>query len=123
MTRKIALITGASRGLGRSAALHLARAGVEVIGTYNNSAEAAAETRRDIEALGVRAAMLPFDADGAICAEAFERGLIIETSGADDEVVKVLAPLTTSEETFQKGFDILRESVATSLNNHKIAAE
>ena len=60
---------------------------------------------------------------GAICAEAFERGLIIETSGADDEVVKVLAPLTTSEETFQKGFDILRESVATSLNNHKIAAE
>ncbi|NDV48649.1 MULTISPECIES: SDR family NAD(P)-dependent oxidoreductase [unclassified Salipiger] len=64
MTRKIALITGASRGLGRSAALHLARAGVEVIGTYNSSAEAAAETRRDIEALGVRAAMLPFDADG-----------------------------------------------------------
>ena len=60
---------------------------------------------------------------GAICAAAFERGLIIETSGADDEVVKVLAPLTTSEETFQKGFDILRESVATSLNNHKIAAE
>ncbi len=60
---------------------------------------------------------------GAICAEAFERGLIIETSGADDEVVKVLAPLTTSEETFRKGFDILRESVATSLNNHKIAAE
>ncbi|NDV53486.1 MULTISPECIES: diaminobutyrate--2-oxoglutarate transaminase [unclassified Salipiger] len=60
---------------------------------------------------------------GAICAAAFERGLIIETSGADDEVVKVLAPLTTSEETFRKGFDILRESVATSLNNHKIAAE
>ncbi|MCA0942246.1 diaminobutyrate--2-oxoglutarate transaminase [Salipiger pacificus] len=60
---------------------------------------------------------------GAICAEAFERGLIIETSGADDEVVKVLAPLTTSEETFRKGFGILRESVATSLNNHKIAAE
>ncbi|AWI86176.1 diaminobutyrate--2-oxoglutarate transaminase (plasmid) [Alloyangia pacifica] len=60
---------------------------------------------------------------GAICAAAFERGLIIETSGADDEVVKVLAPLTTSEETFRKGFEILRESVATSLNNHKIAAE
>ena len=60
---------------------------------------------------------------GAICAEAFERGLIIETSGADDEVVKVLAPLTTPEETFRKGFGILRDATATSLNNHKIAAE
>ncbi|WP_226627408.1 diaminobutyrate--2-oxoglutarate transaminase [Alloyangia pacifica] len=60
---------------------------------------------------------------GAICAEAFERGLIIETSGADDEVVKVLAPLTTPEETFRKGFSILRDATATSLNNHKIAAE
>ncbi|WP_226623421.1 SDR family NAD(P)-dependent oxidoreductase [Alloyangia pacifica] len=64
MTRKIALITGASRGLGRAAALHLARAGVEVIGTYKSAPEAAAETRREIEALGVRAAMLPFDAGG-----------------------------------------------------------
>ncbi|WP_353475689.1 diaminobutyrate--2-oxoglutarate transaminase (plasmid) [Salipiger sp. H15] len=60
---------------------------------------------------------------GEICAEAFQRGLIIETSGANDEVVKVLAPLTTSEETFRKGFGILRDSAAACLNNHKIAAE
>ncbi|NDW00426.1 diaminobutyrate--2-oxoglutarate transaminase [Salipiger sp. PrR002] len=63
------------------------------------------------------------DLAGDICAEAFKRGLIIETSGADDEVVKVLAPLTTSEETFRKGFEILRDSTAACLNNHKIAAE
>ncbi|KAA8608142.1 diaminobutyrate--2-oxoglutarate aminotransferase [Salipiger aestuarii] len=61
---------------------------------------------------------------GAICAEAFKRGLIIETSGAHDEVVKVLAPLTTTEEQFAKGFEILRDATRVALTNHnKIAAE
>ncbi|MEQ9695642.1 diaminobutyrate--2-oxoglutarate transaminase [Shimia sp. SDUM112013] len=50
------------------------------------------------------------DLAGQICARAFEKGLIIETSGNEDQVVKVLAPLTTSEETFHKGFDILIEA-------------
>ncbi|MBT9384778.1 diaminobutyrate--2-oxoglutarate transaminase [Pseudooceanicola sp. CBS1P-1] len=60
---------------------------------------------------------------GAICAEAFERGLIIETSGAQDEVVKVLAPLTTPEETFRKGLKILLEAAASQVNETKFAAE
>lgn len=55
--------------------------------------------------------------DGAlaaqICAEAFRRGLIIETSGAHDEVVKVLAPLTTPMEQFKQGLDILEAAVDT----------
>ena len=47
---------------------------------------------------------------GAICARAFETGLIIETSGDEDEVVKVLAPLTIAHELFEQGLDILRGS-------------
>lgn len=62
------------------------------------------------------------DLAAAICAEAFARGLVIETSGADDEVVKVLAPLTTPMDQFQQGLDILIEA-AQSCAQTKIAAE
>lgn len=59
---------------------------------------------------------------GEICARAFDKGLIIETSGADDEVVKVLAPLTTSDATFRAGFDRLL-AAAADVTETKIAAE
>lgn len=62
---------------------------------------------------------------GEICARAFEKGLIIETSGNEDQVVKVLAPITTPAETFTKGFDILMEAAREVLagQSKKIAAE
>jgi len=59
--QRIALITGANRGLGRSAALHLARAGVDVIITYLNGAAQAAEVVREVQALGRRAMALQLD--------------------------------------------------------------
>lgn len=43
---------------------------------------------------------------------AFERGLVIETSGSDGQVVKVLAPLTIEMETLKKGLEILRSCIA-----------
>ncbi|MEZ5731976.1 MAG: SDR family oxidoreductase [Paracoccaceae bacterium] len=58
---KLALITGGSRGLGRAAALHLGRAGADVIVTYLSGAEAAEEVVAEIRALGRRAAALPLD--------------------------------------------------------------
>ncbi|MAY31495.1 MAG: diaminobutyrate--2-oxoglutarate transaminase [Rhodovulum sp.] len=59
---------------------------------------------------------------GLICAECFDNGLIIETSGAHDEVVKVLAPLTTPMEQFKEGLQTLERAVDTVLPQ-KIAAE
>ena len=61
MTRKIALITGASRGLGKNAALHLVAQGVDIIGTYHSKAEEAHALVAQIEQLGGRAAMLQLD--------------------------------------------------------------
>ncbi|MFB9149052.1 diaminobutyrate--2-oxoglutarate transaminase [Roseovarius ramblicola] len=63
------------------------------------------------------------DLAGDICARAFEKGLIIETSGAHDEVVKVLAPLTTPEDMFRKGLDILVEATRDAMATTKFAAE
>lgn len=43
---------------------------------------------------------------------AFERGLVIETSGAHDEVVKFLAPLTIDKKQLLAGLDILESAIA-----------
>lgn len=46
-----------------------------------------------------------------ITGAAFERGLIIETSGAHDEVVKILAPLTIEDDVLAAGLDIVETCV------------
>ncbi|WP_372527251.1 SDR family NAD(P)-dependent oxidoreductase [Piscinibacter sp.] len=60
-TTRIALVTGASRGLGRSTALKLAEQGVDVILTYKGSESEAHAVVRQIEALGRRAVALQLD--------------------------------------------------------------
>ena len=50
---KIALVTGSSRGIGRAIALKLASEGADVIVNFFRRREAAEETAREIEALGV----------------------------------------------------------------------
>ena len=55
---------------------------------------------------------------GAICREAFERGLIIETAGNQSQVIKCFCPLTISEEDLLKGLKILRDSFETILNEN-----
>ncbi len=52
---KVSLITGSSRGIGRALALTLAREGGAIVVNYVRNADLAAETVREIEALGSRA--------------------------------------------------------------------
>ena len=57
-TGKIALITGASRGLGRNMALQLAQKGTDIIVIYNNSKQEADAVIAEIENLGRKAVAL-----------------------------------------------------------------
>ncbi|MEG4487448.1 SDR family oxidoreductase [Microcoleus sp. D2_18a_B4] len=58
---KIALVTGASRGLGKNTALTLARKGVDVIVTYHNSEEDAQNVVSAIAEIGAQAVALQLD--------------------------------------------------------------
>jgi NAD(P)-dependent dehydrogenase (short-subunit alcohol dehydrogenase family) len=60
-TVPIALVTGGSRGLGRSTALHLAKHGTDVILTYKSGRAEAEATVAEIESMGRRAHALPLD--------------------------------------------------------------
>jgi NAD(P)-dependent dehydrogenase (short-subunit alcohol dehydrogenase family) len=61
MTNKIAIITGASRGLGRNTAVNLVRRGVDVIFTYRANQRDAESFIREAEALGRNAAGFRLD--------------------------------------------------------------
>lgn len=58
---KLAVITGGSRGLGRNAAVHLARHGVSSILTYKSNQAEAARAVAEVEEAGARAVALPLD--------------------------------------------------------------
>ena len=48
---------------------------------------------------------------GAVAREAFKRGLLVETSGSDDQVVKLFPPITIEAEGLKKGLGILKDAV------------
>jgi diaminobutyrate-2-oxoglutarate transaminase len=52
----------------------------------------------------------------AVCRAAFERGVLMETSGPKDEVVKLLPPLTTSDADLDAGIGVLAEAISASMS-------
>lgn len=72
---KIAVVTGGSRGLGRNAALHLGRAGVDVVVTYHSRQDEAEKLVAKLAAMGRRSAALQLDAGAVASFDAFAANL------------------------------------------------
>ena len=70
-TPTVVLVTGASRGLGRSAARHLAQAGIGVIGTYQSNRDEADAMVAEVTGAGVFGVALPLDVGDTAAIEAF----------------------------------------------------
>ncbi|MBZ0253759.1 MAG: diaminobutyrate--2-oxoglutarate transaminase [Candidatus Methylomirabilis sp.] len=59
---------------------------------------------------------------GAVCREAFRRGLVIETSGPESNVVKALPPLTIDRDCLEEGLDILAKSMDVGIASARAEA-
>ena len=82
-----ALVTGGSRGIGKAVAIKLASMGWPVVINYRGNTQAAEATKSEIEALGVRVELLPFDC-GSECA--IESALALFEEQHPDDYIGVL---------------------------------
>ncbi|KAK5167491.1 uncharacterized protein LTR77_007190 [Saxophila tyrrhenica] len=102
---KVALITGASRGIGKGCALELARRGCSIVVNYANSKAGADEVVKEIEGLGTGAKAVSIQADVSKVAE-IER-LFQESKKAFGKVNIVMS--NSGTESWDKTEDITEE--------------
>lgn len=96
---KIALVTGGSRGLGKSMSIALAKKGIDVILTYNTNKEAADKVVAEIQSLGQKAFAFQLDTSKI---KVF------------DDFIKQLTEYLTSQ-TKSPNFDFLINNAGTAL--------
>lgn len=107
---KVALVTGASRGIGKAIACKLAREGAKVIINYNGSKEKAEAVKSEIEAAGGQAEVYQCDVSDYIACETFIQTVIKEEGSLDilvnnAGITKDGLLMKMSEEDFDKVLD------------------
>lgn len=122
LTNKNAIVTGASRGIGKAVALKLAALGANVAVVYAGNAEKAAETVAEIEALGVKAKAYCCDVSSFDSAKELIASVIEEFGGVDilvnnAGIVKDCLVLSMKEEDFNRVIDVNLKGTFNMIKN------
>ncbi len=116
LENKTALITGASRGIGKGIAIEFARQGAHVAFTYNASAEAAKALEAELEGFGVTARGYQSNAADFDAAQQLVKDVIEDFGGLDilinnAGITKDNLLMRISEEDFDKVIEVNLKSV------------
>jgi diaminobutyrate-2-oxoglutarate transaminase len=92
--------------------------GEKVAAFLQKLAEQHTELHGEVRGRGLMQGLAICDGElaGAICEEAFRRGLLVETSGPNGEVVKLLPPLIIDDVGLERGLTILAQSIKAVLS-------
>ncbi len=125
LDERVAVVTGASRGIGRAIAIELARQGAKVIVNYNQSADAAQEVVAAIrsaggEATAVRADVSDFSQAEALIKQAVsdygQLDILVNNAGTTRDMVIMMMPEADWDE-------VIRTNLKSAFNCSKAAVK
>ena len=122
---KTAVVTGASRGIGRAVAIELARRGARVVVNYNHSADAAGEVVAEVEKAGGQAKAIQADVSEYAPAEALVKAaaaafgsleILVNNAGTTRDMLIMMMP----EDDWDT---VLRTNLKSAFNCSKAAVK
>ena len=92
---QVAVVTGASRGIGRACAIELAKAGADVVVNYVNNKEAADSCAKALESEGVKTLVVQADVSNADEAEFGKVDILVNNAGVNRD--RTIARMSTEQ--------------------------
>lgn len=112
---KVALITGASRGIGRAIAIELAKNGANIVINYNSNLKAAKETQKLVSKTGVKSAIIKAD----VSKEKSIKSLIKQTEktlGSIDLLITNAGIALLSKNPLELDYNMWKKTMATNVD-------